>query len=429
MEHFEVIQLFAGALEFDGLAGDGQHRKGCTAAGVAVGLGQDDAIHADGLVEGLGDIHRVLTGHGIHDQQRLVHRDGFLDLDQLLHQDFVDLQAAGGIKDDDVIAVVLRVGQRLFGDDRRLFAVQRKDRCPRLFAHDLQLVNGGGAVDIARHQHGAAALLDEILGKLGRVGGFTVALQAAEHDDGLALVLDDQLLGFLAAHQRNELFVDDLDDLLGRGQALHDLLPHGSFGDLGAEVLGHLVVDVGFQQGHPHFAHGGLDVRFGQFAVAAQFLEHTGKAVGQRFKSHVRCSSQKNVVSALVDLVHGPDDSQHLSQRGCVLGGGELGVGAGALESCIDDELFQLFQLFLHPAIPGRKAHLGFQLLQGGLTMLDGVPCALPGNAEVLADLTQGEVIVVILVQHLALLGREDLAVKIEQIAHLKILCHCAFLP
>ena len=56
--------------------------------------------------------------------------------------------------------------------------------------------------------------------------------------------------------------------------------------------------------------------------------------------------------------------------------------------------------------------------------MLDGVPCALPGNAEVLTDLAQGEVIVVILAQHLALFGREHFAVKIEQIAHFKVFCH-----
>ena len=187
------------------------------------------------------------------------------------------------------------MGQRLFGDDRRFFAVHRKDRCPGLFSHDLQLVDGGRAVDIAGHQHGAAALLDEVFGQLGGVGRFTIALQTAEHDDGLPLVLDDQLRSFLAAHQSDQLLVDDLDHLLGRGQALHDLLAHGALRHLCTEVLGHLVVDVGFQQGHPDFAHRGLDVGLGQFAVAAQFFEHTGKAVGQRFKCHVRCSSQNDL--------------------------------------------------------------------------------------------------------------------------------------
>ena len=49
--------------------------------------------------------------------------------------------------------------------------------------------------------------------------------------------------------------------------------------------------------------------------------------------------------------------------------------------------------------------------------MLDGVPRPLPGDAEVFSDLAEGEVIVVILAQHLALFGREHFAVKIEQIA------------
>ena len=104
------------------------------------------------------------------------------------------------------------------------------------------------------------------------MGGLTVALQAAEHDHVLTLVLDDQTRRFLAAHQGDQLLVDDLDDLLGRGQALHDLLAHGALRHLCTEVLGHLVVDVGFQQGHAHFPHGGLDVGLGQFAVAAQLF-------------------------------------------------------------------------------------------------------------------------------------------------------------
>ena len=294
MEHFQIVQLFAGALELDGLAGDAQHRKCRAAAGIAIGLGQDDAVDAHRLVEGLGNIHSVLACHGIHHQQRLVHGDSFLDLHELLHQDLVDLQTAGGIQDHNVVAVIPGVGQRLAGDLRGLGTRQREHRRTCLPAHDLQLVDGGGAVDIAGHQHGAAALLNEVFGKLGCVGRFTVALQAAEHDDGLTLVLDDQAGGFLAAHQGNELLVDDLDHLLGGGQALHDLLTHGALGDLGTEILGNLVVDIGFQQGHPHLAHGGFDVGLGQLAVAAQLFEHTGKAVGQRFKCHVRCSSQNS---------------------------------------------------------------------------------------------------------------------------------------
>lgn len=111
------------------------------------------------------------------------------------------------------------------------------------------------------------------------MGGFTVPA-GRKAQDGLALVLDDQTGGFLAAHQRHQFLVDDLDHLLGGGQALHDLLAHSPLRDLSAEVLGHLIVDVGFQQGHAHFPHGSLDIRFGQLAVSAQLFEYARKAVG-----------------------------------------------------------------------------------------------------------------------------------------------------
>ena len=241
-----------------------------------------------------------------HHQQGLVHRNGFLDVHQLLHEHIVDLQTTGGIQDHDVIAVILGVCQRLLCNFRRLCARQREHRCARLFAHHLQLIDGRRAVNIAGHQHRAAALFDKVLCQLCGVGGFTVALQAAEHDDRLALVLDVQAGRLAAAHQGNQLFVDDLDHLLCRGQAFHDLLTHGALGHLCTEVLGNLVVDIGFQQGHAHLTHRGLDICLGQLAVTAQLFEHTGKAVGKGFKCH--CTVLLSQVSALVCFVDGADE-------------------------------------------------------------------------------------------------------------------------
>ena len=54
-----------------------------------------------------------------------------------------------------------------------------------------------------------------------------VKIVNAEHDHVLTLVLEVQAGGLAAAHQSHQLFVDDFDHLLGRGQALHDLLAHG----------------------------------------------------------------------------------------------------------------------------------------------------------------------------------------------------------
>ena len=68
MERLDHIQLFAGAHEFDGLAGGGLDGEGRAAPGVAVQLGEHHAVDAQRLVKGGGGVDGVLTGHGVHYQ-------------------------------------------------------------------------------------------------------------------------------------------------------------------------------------------------------------------------------------------------------------------------------------------------------------------------------------------------------------------------
>ncbi len=75
IEVFEGLQLLADADELDRDLGDfldGQRRA---AAGIAVELGEDDAVEIEGVVEGLGAIDRVLAGHGVADEKDLVGLD------------------------------------------------------------------------------------------------------------------------------------------------------------------------------------------------------------------------------------------------------------------------------------------------------------------------------------------------------------------
>ena len=175
--------------------------------------------------------------------------------------------------------MILRIRHCLLRDDLGLFGAEGEHRHTGLLAHHLQLLNGGGAVDIAGDQQRAAALAAIIFAELCGVGGLAVALQAAHHQHGLALVFQAQILRLIAAHEVGKFLIDDLDDLLGGGQALHDLLAHSTLGDLGAEVFRHLVVDVGFQQRHPDFPHGGLDIGLVQLTLAAQFFENAIQAL------------------------------------------------------------------------------------------------------------------------------------------------------
>ena len=69
MERLDIGQLFADAGKLDGLACDGTNRERGAAACVAIELGEDHACERDGLMEAFCDVDRVLTGHGVHDEQ------------------------------------------------------------------------------------------------------------------------------------------------------------------------------------------------------------------------------------------------------------------------------------------------------------------------------------------------------------------------
>ena len=109
--------------------------------------------------------------------------DGGLDLRQLVHQRFIDVQTAGGIDNQHVAAVVAGVFNGFLDRLYRVLRALFKDRHVDLLAYHLQLLDGGGAVDIAGGQQRLFAFLGQIVGQLATHGGFTGALQAAQHVD------------------------------------------------------------------------------------------------------------------------------------------------------------------------------------------------------------------------------------------------------
>ena len=137
VEGFDHVQLFAGAHELDGLARHRPDRQRRAAAGVAVQLGQQHAVDAQRVVKGLGRVHRVLTGHGIHHQQDLVGLDGGLHRLQLVHQCLVDVQAAGGIQKHDVVTVVGGIFHRFLCDGHRVDLPHLEHGDIQLLAHHL----------------------------------------------------------------------------------------------------------------------------------------------------------------------------------------------------------------------------------------------------------------------------------------------------
>jgi hypothetical protein len=102
VELLDGVDLLARPDEPDGCAGDLADGEGGAAAGVGVELGQDDAVDLELIVEGLGGVDGVLAGHGIDDEEDLVGLDAGIDAAEFAHEVIVDVQATGGIEDEDI---------------------------------------------------------------------------------------------------------------------------------------------------------------------------------------------------------------------------------------------------------------------------------------------------------------------------------------
>ena len=272
MERLDLVELFAGADELDGLAGHGLDGQRRAASCVAVELGEHDAGNVEVLVERLGGADGVLTGHGVDHEQDLIGLHSRFDGLQLVHERFINVQAACRIEEDHVVAVPDGVGDGGLCNVDRVRLTHLKDGDIELRAYDLQLLDGGRTVNVTGGEQRVLVLLFEKPGELCTVGGLARALQADQHNDRGRLGGELQLLVF-AAHQIGQLFVDDLDDHLCGRQTLENVRADAALGGFFDEVLDDLVVDVSLQQGKTDLAHGFLDVGLGQTALAAQLFE------------------------------------------------------------------------------------------------------------------------------------------------------------
>ena len=186
------------------------------------------------------------------------------------------METACGIQEHHVVAVLLGMLHGGLGNVHRVCGAHLEHRDAKLSAHDLQLLDSGGTVHVTGHQQGVLAVLFHQARQLCTIGGLTGALEAHQHDHCGGLGRDLELCVF-AAHEGNQLFVDDLDDHLGRSQAFQHIAADGPLGDLFDKVLDHLIADVRFQQSQAYFSHGLLYVGFGEPSLAAELFKRTGQ--------------------------------------------------------------------------------------------------------------------------------------------------------
>ena len=258
VELVELVDLFADADEFDRHAGEVLDAERRAAAGVAVEFGEDAGVEFEGVVERLGDVGRLLADHRVDDEVDLVRLAELVDLLQLIHQIVVDLQSPGGVEDDRVAELFLRLDHRIAADVDRVGRLA-VDRHADLGAERLQLLDGTGALQVGCGEERLAAPRFEGEGELRGSRRFARPLQPAQHDDDRPVGAQGDFV-IDRTHEPAEFFVDDFDDLLGRIDPFQHVLPDGLGFDVGDELRDDREVDVGFEQGPPDFAQPFADV-------------------------------------------------------------------------------------------------------------------------------------------------------------------------
>ena len=192
----------------------------------------------------------------------------------------------------------LRVSRMRVAHLLRRHLVERQIQPP---GDDPELVLGGRPLQVERNEQRVAALAAGPGGDLPARRRLAASLQPDEHEDRRRRPGEAEgLLG--RAEDVGQLVADDLHDLLGGREAVEDGLVEGPDLDPRLEVLDHLVVDVGLEEGHPDHLQGFAHVFFGDLALALEELDRLLDPVGQLVEHGPKDSINQGTPSLVPDF-------------------------------------------------------------------------------------------------------------------------------
>ena len=252
MERLQCLHLFTGADELDRLTADLADRQRSTTPGIPVELGEHCTGDADLVVEGAGEFRSLLTDHRINNQQHLVRLHSGADPHHLIHHLGVDLKATGGVDQQRVEPLVLRLGQTRRGNVLRPGLRSEAEHLNSdLPTEGPELFDGGWPVDIGTHHQGTTPLVLQMQTELCGGGGLTGTLQAGHQNNGWGFSGLGKR-GVIASHHLHKLFMHHLDELLIRADPTNHFGADGFLPHIGNKVLHHGQADIGLEQGPAH---------------------------------------------------------------------------------------------------------------------------------------------------------------------------------
>jgi hypothetical protein len=200
---------------------------------------------------------------------------------ELLHHLLVDVEPARRVDDDDVTPLSAGLLETLRGNRNRIaLASLCIDGDLDLLSELLQLVDRSRSLKVAGDESGCLPLLAQEESKLGCGGRLTRALQTGEEDDRRRTSRERKLRA-PGPHERRQLLVHDLHDLLTRREALQHLGTRCTLLHRGDELLDDLEVDVGLEQRESDLTGRPGQVLVGKTATAGQVAESGLELVGE----------------------------------------------------------------------------------------------------------------------------------------------------
>ena len=183
--------------------------------------------------------------------------DGILDGLDLDHHGLIDGEAAGGIDNHQVIALLLGVVDGVESDGHGVFALGLAiDGHLDLLGDGLELLDSGGTIHVTSHEQRFALLLAALqaVGEFAGKGRLTRALQT-RHQDDRRVALDAEGR-FLAAHESCQLVMYNLDHHLAGVDGVDHVLAHGFGLDVIDKLLGNGIAHVGIDESAAHLLEG-----------------------------------------------------------------------------------------------------------------------------------------------------------------------------
>ena len=153
-----------------------------------------------------------------------------------------------------------------------------------LLSQGSELLAGRRTVDVGRDEEGMVAGLGQPAPELGGGRGLARPLQPRHEDDGGQAGRCLQPLGLRPSEQLHHLVPHHPDHGLRGSQAPQDILARRADAHALEELLDDLEVDVGLEQREPDVAQGGVHVRLGEGAVAAQAAEDALELFAERIE-------------------------------------------------------------------------------------------------------------------------------------------------